>query len=108
MPFEPITVYTTLPDETTAKEVARTLVTERLAACANFFPIHATYLWQGELEQTQEWAMVLKTDNGIYPNLEARLKELHPYGVPAIVSYKIANGLPAYLSWINDSTGEIG
>ncbi len=108
MSFKALAVYTTLPDQATAKEIARTLVAERLAACANFFPIHATYIWQDELEQTEEWAMVLKTDRKLYDKLEARILELHPFSIPAIVAYKIKAGLPAYLDWIASSTSQNG
>lgn len=98
-------VYTTLPDEEAARRTARILVDERLAACANFFPIGSIYRWKGEVQSEREWALVIKTRDALYPRLEARLRELHPYEVPAIVAYAIAAGLPDYLEWIERETG---
>lgn len=101
-----ISVYTTLPDEGHARRIAAALVNERLAACANFFPIESTYHWKGEIVSQQEWAMVLKTRAGLRESLTARLRELHPYEIPAIAAYEIAGGLPEYLRWIEDETRE--
>jgi periplasmic divalent cation tolerance protein len=100
----PMSIYTTLPDEGHARRIARALVTESLAACANAFPIESVYRWKGEIVEEREWALVLKTRAELYPQLEERLRALHPYEVPAIVAYPIARGLPDYLAWIDEST----
>jgi periplasmic divalent cation tolerance protein len=100
----PISIYTTLPDEGHARRIARTLVTESLAACANAFPIESVYRWKGEIVEEREWGLLLKTRAELYPQIEERLRALHPYEIPAIVAYPIARGLPAYMQWIDDAT----
>jgi periplasmic divalent cation tolerance protein len=100
-----ISIYTTLPDEDIARKVAYKLVEERLVACVNFFPIKSVYRWKGNVEEEEEYAILMKSRRSIYHRVENRLKELHPYEVPAIVSYKIEDGLDKYLSWIEDETG---
>jgi periplasmic divalent cation tolerance protein len=101
---EAMSIYTTLPDEGHARRIARTLVTESLAACANTFPIESVYRWKGEIVEEREWALLLKTRAELYPRIEERLRALHPYEIPAIVAYPIARGLPAYLQWIDEAT----
>lgn len=101
-----VIVYTTLPDRGTADRVARVLVEERLAACANAYPVESVYRWQGRLEQASEWALALKTRQALYAAVERRIRELHPYEVPAVVAYDITAGLPDYLAWIRESTRE--
>lgn len=101
-----ISVYTTLPDRASADRLARTLVEERLAACANAFPVESTYRWQGKLEQASEWALVLKTPRALYSAVERRIRDIHPYEVPAVVACDITAGLPDYLAWIRASTRE--
>lgn len=94
----------TFADADTAREAARTLVEERLAACANIVPqVESIYRWQGRIESSAEVLVIFKTTRERYPAFEQRLRALHPYEVPEIVALDIAAGLPAYLSWIADS-----
>ena len=98
-------VFSTFPDAATARAVARTLVTEKLAACVNLLPgLTSLYVWQGELTESEEVLALLKTPRDRYPALENRLRELHPYGVPEIVAVEFAAGLPAYLQWLDGQT----
>lgn len=100
-----ISIYTTLPDEDIAKKVAYKLVEERLVACVNFFPIKSVYRWKGNVKGEEEYAILMKSRRSLYPRVEKMLRDLHPYEVPTIVSYKIEDGLCEYLSWIEDKTG---
>ena len=94
-------VFSTFPDAACARETARTLVSERLAACANVLPgVTSLYVWQGEQTESEEVLAMFKTRREVYPALEARLKSLHPNEVPEIVAVDLAAGLPAYLEWV--------
>jgi periplasmic divalent cation tolerance protein len=97
-------IYTTLPDRATTKTVAKTLVEENLIACVNFFPIESVYRWKNKLCEDKEYALIMKTKQSLYRKVEKRLRELHPYEIPAIVSYEIKGGLESYLSWIKTET----
>ncbi len=101
-----IMIYTTLPDKATTKKIAKTLVKENLVACVNFFPVESAYKWKGKLTEDKEYALIMKTKKSLYRKVEKRLKELHPYEIPAIVSYEIKEGLSDYLSWIKEKTKE--
>jgi len=97
-----ISVYTTLPNVEKAKEIARVLVRERLCACANIFKVDSVYWWKGKLEEEGEYGLILKTKEEAYTKLEARIKKLHPYEVPMIVTYRIDKGAESYLNWIDE------
>ena len=99
-----ISVSTTLTDKNSAKKMAKTLVQERLAACANIFRIESIYWWEEKIEQEEEYELVFKTKRCLYPELEERIRELHSYEVPSILSYPIEQGLKNYLDWINQET----
>ena len=91
----------TCPDDETAARIARTLVEEKLAACVNRIPgIASTYRWQGEIRQDTEVLLVIKTTRERFDDLRQRLAEVHPYEVPELVAFDIAEGLPAYLEWL--------
>ena len=101
-----VTVYATFADADEAERIARILVEERLAACANILgACRAIYRWQGAIEQGDEIAALFKTRADMADRLIARLAELHSYDVPAAVIWPIADALPAYAQWVRDETG---
>jgi len=98
---EIVTVYVTFAEAAEAERIARTLVEERLAACANILgACRSIYHWQGKVEQGDEVAALFKTRGELAPRLIARLEELHSYDVPAAVVWPIAEALPAYRRWV--------
>lgn len=104
MSEEILIVLTTWPDPERAQVAARALVGDRLAACANIVPgVQSIYRWEGKIESASEVLMILKTSRARYPMLETRIRALHPYEVPEIVSLQVSDGLPAYLRWIGQN-----
>lgn len=100
-----IIVFSTFPDRDAALKVAEALVEGGLAACVNLLPgVESIYKWKGETECTGEVLALIKTSAGIYPTLEARLKDLHPYDVPEIVAVPACRVHPAYAQWVREMT----
>lgn len=94
-------VLSTFPSEAKAAEVAQTLLAENLIACANLLPgVRSLYRWQGQLCDEAEVLVLLKCPAAGYAQLEARLRELHPYEVPEIVALRPEAVLPAYAEWV--------
>ena len=97
-------VTTTWPDQAAAEKLAATVVRERLAACAQVVgPVSTTYRWEGEVEQAQEWYCYLKTTLSRLPELQTRIRELHPYDLPEIIAVPILQGDADYLEWIQEA-----
>lgn len=95
-------VICNVPDETTATHIAHVLVQERLAACVNILPAcRSVYRWEGALQESSELSLLIKTTQACYARLQQRLLELHPYDVPEIIALPVAQGLPAYLTWVS-------
>ena len=100
-----IQVLTTLPTQAQAQHIAEAIVRQRLAACAQILgPITSTYWWKGQVEKTEEWLCLLKTRQEHYTQLEAALRQLHPYEVPEIIALPILAGFPPYLTWLQEET----
>jgi len=94
-------VLVTAPDLETATGIARTLVTERLAACANVVPgLRSIYRWEGSVQDDAEVLLLLKTRAARCPALAARVKDLHPYEVPEVLELPVTGGSEAYLEWV--------
>ena len=105
MADEILLAISTFPDAETATRIARKLVTEKLAACANIgAPVQSIYHWQGTIEEAQETMVFFKTTAARFEEFQGRLRSLHPYEVPEIVALRIAEGLPDYLQWVAEST----
>ena len=88
-----------------ALTIARTLVEEKLVACVNIVPrIRSIYRWKGEVCDEEEQLLIMKTRSNLFSGLQDRIRELHRYEVPEIISFPIADGLPDYLKWVMEST----
>ena len=102
-------VYVTCGDKEEAKSIAGTIVTERLAACANLIPgMTSVYRWQGEIEEGEETVLILKTQASLVDRLTERVRALHSYDCPCVVALPVAGGNPAFLDWITEETAGAG
>lgn len=98
-------VFTTLPSADKAAELAKALVEERLAACANLIPaIRSIYRWQGKLQDEDEVLVLLKTRAEHLERLKLRILELHPYEVPEVLAVPVEFGYQPYLEWLAGET----
>lgn len=95
-------ILVTAPSRDEAVAIAQTLVKAQLAACVSFFPVHSVYTWQGEIQQDEEWQLVIKSRLAKFSALEAAIRSVHPYEVPEIIALPISAGSPPYLQWIAD------
>jgi periplasmic divalent cation tolerance protein len=93
--------FVTAPSPEEARSLARSLLEERLVACVNLVPsVQSLYWWEGSLEEAWEVLLVLKTRTDRVPDLVDRVKELHSYSVPEVVSWPLGPGNPDYLRWV--------
>ncbi len=96
-------VYITAGDMDEAKKIGRKLIEERLAACANIFPITSIYRWKKNIEKAHEFVVIVKTKSAKVAEIEKRVKELHSYEVPCVISFRIDGGSEDYIRWIDES-----
>jgi periplasmic divalent cation tolerance protein len=100
-----IAVFITAPDEEEAAKIAKALVDEKLAACANIIKgVRSIYRWEDKVEDEAEVFMVVKTRRALFGSLAARVKQLHSYSVPEVIALPVVEGSADYLDWIGDST----
>jgi periplasmic divalent cation tolerance protein len=98
-------VITTMDREESAELLARGIVDARLAACVQIVgPIRSLYWWEGLIDDTREWQLVIKTTSEHLSALEAHIKENHSYDTPEITGTEITWGSREYLDWINAET----
>lgn len=85
-----------------AATIARTLVEERLAACVQISAVESWYRWQGQVEHAPEQRLHIKTSAALASEVEARIKALHSYELPEIMTLPIG-GSADYLAWIAEN-----
>ncbi len=98
-------VYITAGDMKNASTIARALVSKKLAACVNMFPISSVYTWEGKIEEDSEIAMIVKTNSSRFDEICKLVKALHTYELPAIEFWEIG-GEQDYLDWVLANSSE--
>jgi periplasmic divalent cation tolerance protein len=96
-----IFVYVTTASRDEALVIGRTLVGERLAACANVIDgMRSIYRWNDEIRDEGETVLILKSLAAALPALTARVRALHSYECPCVAALPVTGGNDAFLAWI--------
>jgi periplasmic divalent cation tolerance protein len=99
-------VMCNVPDAAVAQHIAEEILVKKCAACVNVMPeMRSFYNWNGRQEISTEFALLIKSTQARYAELQALILSLHPYEVPEIIAIPVAEGLPAYLQWVIKETG---
>ena len=95
-------VQTTLPGdwpEPLVGQWAFELVETGLAACVQRNLVKSVYRWEGQIEESQEWRVQIKTSKSKARELTSMVSESHPYDTPQILAWK-ADSTAEYTSWV--------
>ena len=102
-----VIVLITAASDSEAEKIARALVGERLAACANIVPgVRSLFFWEGKTQDERETLMICKSTLSLMSKIIQRVRTLHSYSVPEIVALPIIAGSPEYLAWVRETTKE--
>ena len=94
-------MISTTGSEKEARRVARSLVEERLAACANVIPgVCSFFFWKGRLCQEREALILIKTMSRKAKKIMDKIKMIHSYDVPEIIFFRVDRGEKNYLKWV--------
>lgn len=100
-----VQVITALPSENAALDLVRTLLEQRVIACAQVVSSKSIFWWQGKIQEVPEWVCFMKGND--FSSIEKAIKEKHPYEVPEIVQLAIEKGNADYLDWLTRETSHI-
>ena len=94
-------IYMTAGSRDEARKIGKALVVSRLAACVNILDnINSFYMWEGKVQDETEVVMIAKTTPARVPQLVKKVKSLHSYDCPCIVSIPVSDGNRDFLDWI--------
>ena len=100
-----VTVYVTVGMEKEAKQIAKALLSKKLIACANLFPVNSLFYWEGKLQEDDEFGLIMKSRLELVDKIIEEVKNIHSYEVPCITVWPISKGNDDYLDWIQEETG---
>lgn len=98
-------VWSSVPDQNVAGQIADRLVTEGLAACVHVTPVGTSvYAWNGVVQRDSEHLLMIKTHQDRYAQVASVVRAMHPYELPEIIAVPVVQGLPGYLAWVRSAT----
>lgn len=101
-----ILFYVPCPDKFSAEKIAKSLLQEKLVACANILPgMESLYWWQGKIESSSEHILILKTlkTSDAQSIVTKRVLELHPYDTPCVMTLPVLGINDGYKKWLEES-----
>ena len=99
-----IAVLTSIDTLECARTIANALVGQRLAACVQISKIESVYTWQGSVQNENEYRILVKTSDARYSDVEAAIRELHSYDLPAIYAFDMAQVYGPFGEWIIENS----
>ena len=100
---EYIQIVTTVESENDAKKIAELLVDRRLAACVQIAgPVMSRFWWDGKIDTAEEYQVIIKSRNDLFPEVESVITDAHPYDVPEILAIPILAAGKGYLNWLSE------
>lgn len=97
--MEIFVLYSTFPDTKSVNNIVQYLLENKIIACANSHVIISHYIWENEIKNENEIAVIFKTSLAKQIQLEKKLTELHPYSIPCFLSYKVKCN-ETYYKWV--------
>ncbi len=99
-----ILVYTTFEDKEEAIKLSKMLLEKKLIACAQIdATVDSIYWWKGTIEQTQEFRLVMKSNQGLWEELVSVIEQHHSYDIPEIVAVQVASSNRKYQQWVQET-----
>jgi len=92
--------WTTVPTKEVGREIAEGLLKERLVACVHIEgPVTSLFYWNEELEQAEEYRLLIKFVSGKEVEIEQWIKRNHPYELPQWIALEVDKVSKEYEAW---------
>jgi len=98
-----VSVCTTCASREEAKSIAFSVVEEKLAACADFWPISSIYPWQEVVQEVDQYMLVVTTQRPFSEKLIKFITGLHSYSIPFVAEYEVKNASLLYKTWVDET-----
>lgn len=97
--------YITAESMDEARHIGQTLIREQLVACINIIEqMESMFMWEGEFQNEKEVVVIAKTRADLVSDLIERVKAVHSYDCPCVVTLPVEGGNADFLNWIAGET----
>ena len=97
-----ILVFMTASSKSEAKKIVRSLLEEKLIACANMIDsVSSVFWWQENIKEEKEVLVIMKSHQELFNKVSTKIREVHSYDTPEILALSIVDGSSQYLEWMN-------
>lgn len=104
--MEPVVlILTTVGSEDQGIQIAESVVERGLAACVNIVKhVRSIYRWKGEIWDDEEYLLVIKTRESLFPQVRDTIRSIHSYELPEVLCLPVAKLDERVQGWILDTT----
>ena len=101
-----ILVVTTLDSIRDAKNLAKTLISEKLCACIQIEQVKSIFEWEGKMSEESEIRLTIKSVEENYGSIESVILELHPYELPEVICITRLSVYRPFAEWVADQSDQ--
>ena len=94
-------IYTTCSNKEEARLIGFSVIEERLAVCADFWPINSIYPWQDVIQEASQYMLMITTEKLLAEKLIKFVEKIHSYKIPFITEIDSSISNSAYKLWVN-------
>lgn len=94
-------LYVTTSNKAEAQKIGKELLEKRLAACVNIIDdMQSMYWWEGEIQESSEVVLLIKTREENISNVQAVVENMHSYDCPCVLTLSVEGGNLSYIKWL--------
>lgn len=98
-------LFLTCANSQEAALISRTLLEEKLIACAKLVPVNSCYLWKGNIENSDEVLIVMESEESKFKEIEKIVKGLHSYEQFVLIGFPVTQMAAGVDDWLKSETG---
>ena len=99
-------ITTTTDSKRNAEDITQQLLQKKLVACVQSSSIQSTYHWEGEIINSEEILLTMKTKQSLFQKVQEEIESLHTYDTPEIIMVAFSSANQDYLKWLKEETIE--
>lgn len=104
MRSEPVELFLTCGSWQEAQRIADSLLEKKLVACVEMFDIKSRFHWQGNIDESKEVKLVMKSVAHLFNDIEAEVKKLHSYDTFVLEALPVSHISKDAAAWLTDET----
>lgn len=97
-------ISTATDSKENADAMTQILLEKNLVACVQSTIIQSTYRWEGNITESEEILLQMKSKRSLFDKIRTEIEQLHTYDVPEIIMIPLAGANTSYLRWIEEVT----